>query len=272
MSYAAVMTGIHLIIQYCNDSRPQRQAEYDECLRRNLAHPAIVAIHNLVEHSTTMPEEFRGHPKLREHSLDRWMTYQDAFAYANEHLQDQIVAITNLDIFLDPTSGWDDLSILANGVVLCLSRFEWDIDGRVFRDPGFEQCGFANSQDAWVFQAPFDVPDCDFEIGTLGCDNAIADRIKRAGRIPVNAAIRYRIFHYDRFRGKSSANQQEVYREDGADRPRRRPEENGQYILPDIDQVRSVDQLLAALRVPDLERYRVLCDVMSRFAHIRKDE
>ena len=40
------MNGIHMIIQYCNDPRPQRQAEFDECLRRNLAHPVIVAIKN----------------------------------------------------------------------------------------------------------------------------------------------------------------------------------------------------------------------------------
>jgi hypothetical protein len=147
------MAGIHLIIQYCNDPRPERQAEYDECLRRNLACPAIVAVHNLVERKTTVPEAFRGHTKMREHGLERWMTYQDAFAYAKERLQGEVVAIANLDIFLDPTSDWSDLDFLTNGVVLCLSRFEWDIDGRVFRDPGFERLGFANTQDAWVFRS-----------------------------------------------------------------------------------------------------------------------
>lgn len=266
------MAGIHLIIQYCNDPRPQRQAEFDECLRRNLAHPAIVAIHNLVEHHTIVPDEFRTHAKVQEHRVNRWMTYQDAFAYANEHLKDQVVAIMNLDIFLDPSSNWGDLGLLASGVVLCLSRFEWDIDGRVFRDPGFERIGCANSQDAWIFQAPFDVPDCDFEIGTLGCDNAIAERIKRTGRIPLNAASRYRIFHFDRFREKTSANQQDVHRGDRAARPRRRPEEEGQYLLPDMDQVRSVDQLLTALNVPDLQRYAVICDVISRFVRIHNGE
>jgi len=120
------MAGIHLIIQYCNDPRPGRQAEYDECLRRNLACPAIVAVHNLVEPQTTVPEEFRGHPKMHEQRLDRWMTYQDAFAHANERLPGEVVAVTNLDIFLDPTSDWSDLGFLSNGVVLCLSRFEWD--------------------------------------------------------------------------------------------------------------------------------------------------
>lgn len=265
------MAGIHLIVQYCNDPRTGRQAEYDECLRRNLACPAITAVHNLVEPHTSVPEEFRTHAKMREQRLDRWLTYQDAFAYANERLQGEVVAITNLDIFLDPASSWNDLGFLTNGVVLCLSRFEWDIDGRISRDPGFERLGFANTQDAWVFQAPFEVPDCDFEIGTLGCDNAIAERIKRAGRIPVNAASRFRVFHYDRFRGKTSANQQEIHRSDRADRPRRRPEDEGQYLLPDMDQVRSVDQLLTALNATDLQRYMVVCDVMSRFVRIKND-
>lgn len=266
------MHGIHLIIQYCNDPRPQRQAEYDECLRRNLAHPAVVAVHDLVEPGTAVPEEFRTHAKRREHRVDRWLTYKDAFAYANEQLKGEVVALANLDIFLDPSSDWSTLGFLADGIVLCLSRLEWDDDGRVFKDPGFERIGFANSQDAWVFQSPLEVPDCDFEIGTLGCDNAIADRIRRTGRIPVNLGSRFRILHYDRCRGKTSANQQDVHRTDRAARPRRRPEENGQYLLPDMDQVRSVDQILTALNVSDIQRYMVICDVISRFVRIKNDD
>src|SRR5437016_5400667 len=267
------MPGIHLIIQYCNDPRPERAAEYDECLRRNLTNPAIAAVYNLVEEQTVVPEEFRSHAKYKEHKLRRWMTYRDAFEYANEHLKDETACIANLDIFLDSAgSDWQEaINIVASGIVLCLSRIEWDIDGKMFKDPGFEQWGFANSQDAWIFKAPFEVPGCDFEIGTLGCDNAIADRIKRAGRIPVNAASRFRIFHYDRFRGKSSANQQAVHQAERAARPRRRPEEQGQYLVPDIDQVKSVDQILNALKVPDLQRYIVICDVISRFIRIRNE-
>ena len=43
---------VHLIIQYCNDPRPPRQAEYDECVRRNLDNPHVAVVHNLVEPGT----------------------------------------------------------------------------------------------------------------------------------------------------------------------------------------------------------------------------
>jgi len=264
------MSGIHLIIQYCNDNRPERAAEYDECLRKNLAHPSIAAIHNLIEEATIVPEEFKAHEKYKEHKLGRWMTYKDALDYAAEKLPDQVVAITNLDIFLDPTANWHQaMQVVSSDIVLCLSRIEWDRDGKAFLDPGLAQLAFANTQDAWIFKSPIHVPNCDFEIGTLGCDNAFAHRLKAAGKLPVNAASQFRIFHYDRARGKSFANQQQVHETERAHRPRRRPEEEGQYLLPDIDKVKSVDQLLTALKANDMQRYMVICDVMSRFIQIR---
>jgi hypothetical protein len=81
----------------------------------------------------------------------------------------------------------------------------------------------------------------------------------------VNAASRYRIFHYDRCRGKSFANQAEVHRAERAGRPQKHPEEQGQYLLPDIDQIKSVDELLKSLGVSEMAKYVVICDTVSRF-------
>jgi hypothetical protein len=260
---------IHLIIQYCNDPRPARQAEYDECVRRNLANPHIAAVHNLVEAQTNVPEEFRAHAKHRLHTLPRWMTYRDAFEYANRNLAGEIAAIANLDIFLDPASPWEMAAEwLDKGIVLCQSRTEFAPDRPPFKDPEFDMMFYANSQDAWIFRAPLEVPDCEFEIGELGCDNAIAERIKRAGRIPVNLADRFRIFHYDQARGKSFANQKEVHREERANRPQRHPEEQGQYLVPNMDQAKSIDLMLRGLGVGEFERYQVFCDVLSHFLKI----
>jgi hypothetical protein len=262
---------LHLIIQYCNDPRPARQAEYDECLRRNLDNPHIAAVHNLVEPQTVVAEPFRLHAKHREHALPRWMTYRDAFEYASAHLSGQICALANLDIFLDPASLWDQVApMLDSNLVLCLSRMEFNPDGPPFKDPGLNQMAFANSQDAWVFRAPIEVPACDFEIGTLGCDNAIAERFKRAGKVPVNLADRFRIFHYDRARGKNFANQAAVHAAEQAQRshPHPHPEQQGQYLVPNMDQVKSVDQVLHALRVGEIDRYMIICDIMSHFIKI----
>jgi hypothetical protein len=261
---------LHLIIQYCNDPRPARQAEYDQCVGRNLDNAHIAAVHNLVEPTTRVPETIRVHQKYREQPLSRWMTYRDAFAFANADLAGEVVAIANLDIFLDPTSPWDRVAEVLDpaGIVLCLSRIEFTPVGPPFKDPQLDQMAFANSQDAWVFRAPLEVPDCDFEIGTLGCDNAIAQRIKDAGRIPVNLAERFRIFHYDLARGKTFANHAQVHAAEAATRPHPHPERQGQYLVPNMDQVKSVDELLEALKVSDLQRYMVICDVLSFFVKV----
>ena len=48
--------------------------------------------------------------------------------------------------------------------------------------------------------------DFDFELGFLGCDNAIADRFFKAGYKVINQPVTYKIFHYDIAKGKNSSN------------------------------------------------------------------
>ncbi len=87
------------------------------------------------------------------------------------------------------------------------------MDGPPFKDP--EMTKFAPSPLRRMRGSsalrPLAVPDCEFEIGELGSDNAIAHRILRTGRTPVNAPDRFRIFHYDQFRGKVFLNQSAVH-------------------------------------------------------------
>src|SRR5262249_10328678 len=148
------------------------------------------------------PEEFATHPKFKRHMLGRWMTFRDAFEYANEHLKERLCCILNLDIFLDSTIDWTPLVeiLAAKPIVLCLSRPEFNDDGTRFRNAGLMAAACANSQDAWLFRTPIQVDRCDFEIGTMGCDNAIADRVKRAGYLPLNLPQQFRVFHFDRAR------------------------------------------------------------------------
>jgi hypothetical protein len=260
---------LHVIVQYSNHPLPQRAAEYDECVRRNLANPHIAKLHNLVEPQTIVPAEFKSHPKYVQQPLPRWMTYRDAFNYANANLAGEIVCLCNLDIFLDPTSPWEATRpILEDRIVLCQSRIEFDPPNAPFKDPGFSKMAFANSQDAWLFVPPFEVPDCDFEVGVLGCDNAIADRIHRGGRVPVNLADRYRIFHYDRVRKKTSKNQEEVHASEASRRPQRHPEREGQYLVPNFDQVNSADEIINSLNVTPMERYQVICSVINQLLKI----
>jgi hypothetical protein len=242
-----------------------------KCLRRNLANPHVKSVHNLQEApDVVVPEEFKQHPKYRQHELGKWMTYRDAFAHANAVLPDEVCGIINLDIFLDPAGQWPALPrILQQKIVFCISRTEFNADGTSFQDPNLLARAFANSQDAWLFRSPIAVERCDFGVGTLGCDNAIAHRVKEAGYLPVNAARQFRIFHYDRARGKTLQNQHEIYQQERQGKGRStHPEREGQYLLPDIDTIKSVDQLLQQLKVTELQRYSAICDVFNKFVKL----
>jgi hypothetical protein len=263
---------INLIVQYCPDPRPQRSAEFDECFRRNLANPWVERVHNMTAPiETTVPEEFRNHPKYVQVPLGKWMRYSDAIDYANTTFPGKIAALSNLDIFLDPASDWAKAKELTRqGIVLSLSRTEFDIDGTTFKDPNFASIAFANTQDVWCFLSPIKVPNCDFETGILGCDNAFNHRLKVAGYLPLNMPSVFQTFHYDRYRKKNATNQSDIHKRDQSHRAwDRHPEREGQYLTPDFDMIKSVDAVLAAVKASDLQKYMVICDVISHFIKIK---
>src|SRR5438477_8659111 len=149
---------------------------------------------------------------------------------------------------------------------------EYDPDSLPYKDPFLEKMAFANSQDAWIFLSPIHVPNCDFEIGTLGCDNAFAHRVKTAGYIPLNACDQHKIFHYDRARGKDTANQLDVHRaERGEERFTRHPEAEGWYYVPNCDQITSVDALIKQLDLAPLNQYMLICDILSKYLKFRNE-
>lgn len=266
--------GLELIIDYCADSRTARQEEYDFCVRQNLAHPFVQRIHNLGISSVDIPEDIRTHSKWCTAHVDRRMTFSDAFTYANERLEGKMVGICNLDIFLDGASDWAGAEALLRGsnVVLCQSRTEFAPPASTYLDPAFARLAHANAQDAWFFIAPLNPPAIDFEIGTIGCDNALAERIRRTGAIPVNMASRYRVLHYDVCRGKHGANTNAVHQQESQARGTvysRFPERDGCYLTPDIDMVPSIDRLLEQLGVDEIRRYQIVSDIVTERIKIR---
>jgi hypothetical protein len=266
--------GVHLLVDYYEDARLDRRAEILECLRRNLDCPHVDAVHDLGIGSSPPPAELREHPKYRSHPIGRRLMFTDAFAYASAVLPDRFVGVSNLDIFLDGGSDWALAERLVRGsnLVLCQSRWEQAADGSVFHDPAFASLCFANTQDAWFFVPPFIPPNADFELGTLGCDNAIADRILKAGRMPVNLGSRFRVIHVDRCRGKHGGNTNAVHEQEHQARQviySRFPERDGYYLTPDFDMTPSLDKLAEALQLTPLAKYRVLCDMMSQAITIK---
>ncbi len=204
------------------------------------------------------------------------MTFHDAFVYANTFLAGETACVANLDIFLDAdTTDWTKAAeIVGHGIVLCLSRTEFNPDGLPYMDSALAPTAFAFSQDAWVFRSPIDVPKCDFEVGTFGCDNAIAHRIRAADRLPVNDPQQFKVFHYDRCRRKTVAN---AYAVQIQERTRqglvvsKHPERHGFRFVPDIKKISELDfdQVIASFCLSEVERYSLFCDMLWHISQLR---
>lgn len=278
-------TEIHVIIQYFTDSsNADRQNEYDFCVQANLANPSVAKVHCLLENQTgVVPDWLRSNPKYVETRIPSRLTYKQAFDYANTNLVGKVCALMNLDIFLDHNNDWKAINALFDmSVVFCLSRHEFDGVGASTKDPQLQNIAYANAQDCWLFKSPIFVKDCDFKLGMLGCDNAIAHRIKSSGYIPINSPNEFKIHHFDVCRGKQGAN----FLAHHLPNPEQ-PDERGYYLLPDysalerVQMIRkvkdgdkerdeqmaviSVDSLIDKMGLGQIHRYRIVCDIMSSY-------
>ncbi len=182
-------------------------------------------------------------------------------------------AFATSTFFLDAGSDWPvavDLLQKAKAV-LCQSRLEFTPRSTAYLSPTFDKGAHALTHDAWFFIPPLEPPAIDFELGTLGCDNALAERICRVGYLPANFASRCRVMHYDVCRGKNAENIGEVHRAESARRSTvssRHPEREGCFLVPDFDRMTSLDTLVSDLGFSRLLKCKLICEVMSYFIKI----
>lgn len=180
-----------LLLGFYTDEVPERTREFVECVRRNLEHPHIERIALFIE-DLTFPTASLGpfvdHPKIITIHHGRRVTYQDLFDYSNTHFKGAGIIIANADIYFDETLG--HVSYLSlEGRMLCLSRWDEHPDG------SHRLLHRADSQDAWIFQAPLPKLSGDFHLGKPGCDNRIAYEAERAGLALSNPSLTLRIKH-----------------------------------------------------------------------------
>ena len=219
---------------------------------------------------------------------NKWMTYDMAFQYANDVCSIEfgnVWCIINLDIFLDANSNWNMINGKLNeGFIYAQSRHEFNIsaDGQMTAkmDDNFAKMMHAHTQDAWLFKTPIQIPskiNCDFEIGVLGCDNAIADRLVKSGYKVINQPITYKIFHYDVAKGKTSSNFMEKHskeskiQEEKKNKPKNKyPERIGSYLVPNYDQILDSGKDIDIINIitglggcSNLESYEFISKIMS---------
>ncbi len=253
---------LHIIVQYYNDSNPKRQAEIDACFQRNLECPWVTKLHNLVEPYTVVPEWLELHPKYVEHRLESRLTYADAIAYGNAQLQGQFICLMNADTFVDAESPWFQIRDISANVVLCQTRHELRESGTLEMESDYQQTWGRNTQDAWVWKSPIVVPNTEFELGRLGCDNAIAHRFKSAGYVTVNRGSQLKIGHIDTCRGKSAAGTCTFH----ASREKTkafRPASEGWAFVPDLHLAPKLETLLENVQLSPLHNYMMASELIS---------
>ena len=113
-------SGIHLITNYplmtekpwnenqtdTNRSRLwQRQEEIEETLQKNLNHNLVTTVHLLVNQPLAeqrlSEQNFHNKHKIFVHRINALPKYRDFFDYVNDRLQNQLVVITSMDVYLD---------------------------------------------------------------------------------------------------------------------------------------------------------------------------
>jgi glycosyltransferase involved in cell wall biosynthesis len=182
-----------LLTPYYLDSRPERQAELDFCLQKNLQNSLITKVVLFLDNSLNAQQVKKlHHSKIETTFCGGRCTYQDCLDYANTYLQGEIVIIANTDIFFDDSL--QDLTAydLENKFVTLL---RWDV---VSIEAEFLRTQLnvrMNSQDAWLFRSPLRIFPSDFPLGIPCCDNRILFEAQSVGLRVINPALSIRSYH-----------------------------------------------------------------------------
>jgi len=185
---------IALLTGFYREPDEARRAELLECWRRNAALDHIDAMHLLIEDDTTPESAIElcpelAHPKVRLVPRGRRQTFQEFFNYAAAELPHRRVVLANADIYFDDSITAVKRCDLRRNMIV-LARWDVQADGSSkLHDVDF-------SQDAWIFQPPVKLRNCDFTLGVAGCENRLAWAAHHIGRLKVeNYARTIRAHH-----------------------------------------------------------------------------
>jgi len=292
---------INLIIQTYRENDPARLKELELAISNNLDNPYIKTIWDLRADMADMSNgavssHISSNPKYKLGSRaasSTWLTYQEAFEFASKNAKQNGIywCLCNLDIYLDLSSRWNLASSWLNrNYILTLSRHEYKSPTDIEMDSNFNKLMHAHTQDAWLFKAPLTVRDCNFEMGMLGCDNAICDRIVKSGYKIINIPTQFKIVHIDNVKGKNSTNfiekhqsankRNEHSKKSNSQKPvNKHPERIGCYLAPNYNKICEMfckptnrnlidlNALADGFGVDNMERYEFACKLFT--AHIK---
>lgn len=177
---------ITLYMNRFQDSAPERNKEYDECLRKNIDNPYIDRIICVTECG-----KLQGYTKKVKWIAGERPTYRKYFDLIREHCDSKEYSIiSNSDIFFDKSL--DQLNGL-NMIGTCFALSRWDYEDKT---KDFTRMGTADSHDTWIFQGPIrNVRFCDYFLGVWGCDWRIAWEIEMAQYRIANPCETIKAYH-----------------------------------------------------------------------------
>lgn len=275
---------LNLIIQSYNEKNAERMSELTFCILQNLENTSVKNVYNLFEgdDDNYLNKFIKSHPKYIGIKFSKRLTYSDAFKFANENLdKNSVVALLNLDIMLEEKFNNNELhKVLEKDVIIANSRHEMDISsGRVYLDNIFSKAFHSHTQDAWFFRTPVHIKpevDVDFELGLLGCDNAIAHRLKMCDYKVYNMPERFKVIHVDNIRGKNSNNFKQFHNSQDDHKnivKNKKPEKLGCALVPNYDAVKniSIDSLVKSFNYDEQKRVLLISHILSESVKINNE-
>lgn len=205
-----------MIQQYYNDKNENRQKELDLCVTSNVDSLFVKKLILWNEKGTIVPDVLKKKDKIEILENRNWINFKDIIEYTNEYYPNDIILLSNLDIFIEFNHTF--LNVMNclkehRNVIFCNSRIEVDENGRIFLNESMNKIGYGNCQDSWIFRGDLPLKNCDIPLGYLGCENAFAYQCQDNNIIPINLGMYIPFFHYDSCRGKTFSNQKDFHKD-----------------------------------------------------------
>jgi 2-polyprenyl-3-methyl-5-hydroxy-6-metoxy-1,4-benzoquinol methylase len=157
---------VRLFYNYYEDKDPQRKAEIDFCLQKNIENSLFDII--IV-------------------SSDDNPTFDFLFQKVNQISGDNDIAIIcNSDIYFDGTIALIDR--MPPNTIYALSR--WNCEPT--KPPVLDE----KNQDAWIFRGKIEGVSADFRLGMPGCDERLAQEFSNANYTVINPSKSIRAYHH----------------------------------------------------------------------------
>jgi len=167
-----------LIQQYFETQDIIRNNEIQNCLKNNIKNKYIKEIHLLNEQNYKVLDK-----KVKCINLKQRLSYQEAFKYANNLGSNKTIIVANSDIYFNDTLKiLDKWNNYWNDKIICLTRHELDIEKRIVNHREVKPFFYKNtiisvqpkwSHDVWIFKTPIKEFECNFQLGTMHCENLL---------------------------------------------------------------------------------------------------